>query len=680
MPIGNGDIGLNVWTEPGGDVVFYIGKTDAWTEDPAGNTGLAKLGRVRVSMAPNPFVPGVPLFQELRLHEAEIEIRGGSGADRATLRIWVDANHPVIHVEENGSRPVSLKASLEVWRTTPVGKLGADTVLPSQGDQITWFHHNGPGSDPHVLDWTFGASLQGAGLRAQDSRTLVSARPSLSNAFFITPLTTPASTPQAWLERLQRQADGLGGLDLEAARREHRRWWDRFWRRSWIFLSGGEKARETGEGYILQRFVTACSGRGAYPVKFNGSIFVVDQPAENLGGKPPVIGPVTADYRMWGGRYWFQNTRAMYWPRLMAGDFDEMAPLFRMYLRMLPANASLVRQYYHHDGAYCAECAPFWGGLPDLSHNGKGYYGDNYYTDLLELSMMGLDYYEYTGDTAFLRETVLPIAGSILTFFDRHFPRDRDGRLILDPDNAIETYWKVRNPAPDIAGLHAVLGRLLALPGPLVAAPTRGEWERIRAALPDLPTGFSHGRRVLLPYGGEQTATVYNSENPELYAIYPFRLYGLGKPGLDLARDTFASRRVQRAGCWVQDPIQAALLGFTDLARKDVAFDLTRRDPALKFPAFWERGNDYMPDEDNGGNGENGLQQMLLQAEGRKILLMPAWPREWNADFKLNAPRQTTIEGRVRAGRLLGLVVTPRERIEDIQLPGGQTLPRPPNR
>ena len=87
-----------------------------------------------------------------------------------------------------------------------------------------------------------------------------------------------------------------------------------------------------------------------------------------------------------------------------------------------------------------------------------------------------------------------------------------------------------------------------------------------------------------------------------------------------------------------------------------------------------------MPDEDNGGNGENGLQQMLLQAEGRKILLMPAWPREWNADFKLNAPRQTTIEGRVRAGRLLGLVVTPRERIEDIQLPGGQTLPRPPNR
>src|SRR5258708_37183189 len=30
MPVGNGDIGLNVWTEPNGDLCFYIGKTDAW--------------------------------------------------------------------------------------------------------------------------------------------------------------------------------------------------------------------------------------------------------------------------------------------------------------------------------------------------------------------------------------------------------------------------------------------------------------------------------------------------------------------------------------------------------------------------------------------------------------------------------------------------------------------------
>ena len=30
MPLGNGDIGLNVWAEKNGDLVFYISKTDAW--------------------------------------------------------------------------------------------------------------------------------------------------------------------------------------------------------------------------------------------------------------------------------------------------------------------------------------------------------------------------------------------------------------------------------------------------------------------------------------------------------------------------------------------------------------------------------------------------------------------------------------------------------------------------
>jgi hypothetical protein len=29
---------------------------------------------------------------------------------------------------------------------------------------------------------------------------------------------------------------------------------------------------------------------------------------------------------------------------------------------------------------------------------------------------------------------------------------------------------------------------------------------------------------------------------------------------------------------------------------------------------------------------------MLMQTVGRKILLLPAWPKNWNADFKLHAP------------------------------------------
>ena len=32
MPIGNGEIGLNVWVEPNGDLVLLCGRTDSWSE------------------------------------------------------------------------------------------------------------------------------------------------------------------------------------------------------------------------------------------------------------------------------------------------------------------------------------------------------------------------------------------------------------------------------------------------------------------------------------------------------------------------------------------------------------------------------------------------------------------------------------------------------------------------
>ena len=63
------------------------------------------------------------------------------------------------------------------------------------------------------------------------------------------------------------------------------------------------------------------------------------------------------------------------------------------------------------------------------------------------------------------------------------------------------------------------------------------------------------------------------------------------------------------------------------------------------------------------------LQLMLLQCEGKEIRLLPAWPEDWTADFKLQAPFQTTVEGRVEHGRLTQLKVTPVARAKDVIAP-----------
>ena len=666
MPIGNGDIGLNVWVEPSGDLAFYISKTDAWNADVQGSLGLMKLGGVHLSMNPSPLVPGAPFLQVLKVHDGEIQIKEGSDDNGVLLRVWVDANHPVIRVEMKSGQPVSVKVTQDDWRkNTPQGDVNSERILTDQTNRILWYHRNSSKADSHVANWTFGAIIKGEGLASKDATTLESSAPTTTQLVSIYPLAAATDTPDAWQSQLEDQVTAIDALDLEQTRQEHQKWWDQFWHRSWIFVRGEKAATEVTEGYVLQRFVTACAGRGTAAIKFNGSIFVVDDPTKKANDNAPL--GVTADYRDWGGHYWFQNTRAMYWPLLQEGDYDMLMPLFKMYKGMMEYNAPIVKKYYGHEGSYFAEVSPFWGGLKYVGPEMPANWNDHYFTDILDLSMMMLDYYEYTGDKQFVKETLVPMATAGLLFFDKHFTRDDQGKLLLDPDNAIEMYWKAHDPAPDIAGLRAVLPRMIALPDDLVDDASREAWKKLLSEIPELPTGTTNGKTVLLPYTGPQTMKSSNAENPELYAIYPFRLYGLGKPDLQLAIDSFNARKCNtQHGCWVQDPIQAAMLGLTDVAKDYVHFNFVRTDPHLKFLAFWEHANDYQPDEDNGGNGENGLQQMLMQTVGKKILLLPAWPKNWDADFKLNAPFQTTVQGKIRSGKIIDLVVTPPERKDDV--------------
>jgi hypothetical protein len=62
------------------------------------------------------------------------------------------------------------------------------------------------------------------------------------------------------------------------------------------------------------------------------------------------------------------------------------------------------------------------------------------------------------------------------------------------------------------------------------------------------------------------------------------------------------------------------------------------------------------------------FQAMLLQTDGREIFLLPAWPKEWDVDFKLHAPQQTVLEGVYRDGKVVSLKVTPESRRADVKI------------
>jgi hypothetical protein len=49
-----------------------------------------------------------------------------------------------------------------------------------------------------------------------------------------------------------------------------------------------------------------------------------------------------------------------------------------------------------------------------------------------------------------------------------------------------------------------------------------------------------------------------------------------------------------------------------------------------------------------------------------KIRLLPAWPEEWDVDFKLHAPGQTTVEVVFNQGEFTELIVNPESRRKDL--------------
>ncbi len=721
VPLGNGEIGLNAWLSLQGELNFYISRTDSWGD----NGRLLKLGRVRIALDPSPNVSIVR--QTLDILTGTWHVRIGPSQDhhrdsQTDIRLWVAAHHPVIHVCIESTDPVEAAAHIELWRTEPTELqelqisdimldrarndqkreatiVEPDSVLQDLPDWIGWCHHNiksvGPALtaelqgladfpriDP-LLDRIFGAAiLTTNGAKASDRE--LHTELGYKVGFLIPVLSLHPTSPANWQTTMEDLIATVRQADPASRRAAHVQWWQDFWERSWIEVSAQEEnaSREAdlvSRSYALQRYVQACAGRGQYPIKFNGSIFTVPYPGKQED----------ADYRRWGPGYWWQNTRLPYYNMCSAGDYEMLTPLFRMYAQeMLELWRHRTQRYFGHDGIFFSECVYFWGDVFTETYGWTPYedrddplqesrYHKWEWVGGLELVFLMLDYFDHLQDRNFLQGTVLPFANLTLEFFDHYYPTDDHGKLVMHPSQALETWWDCTNPMPEIAGLHAVIQRLLALPAETTTGQMRGYWVDLFRKIPDLPTREENGVHMLAP--ADEYAWRRNIENAELYAVFPFRLLSFEKDDQKMALSALRHRQFLGHYGWRQNDLFLAYLGLAESARSAVVSragnqnhdSLGHDNPAKamrnlsRFPAFWGPNFDWYPDQCHGGVLNTTLQAMLLQCDGKKIFLCPAWPPAWDVSFRLNAPYRTTLEGTVKQG-VLEFRVTPASRRDDV--------------
>ena len=694
-----------------------------------------------------------------------------AGVD-VSVEIWVDRFHPVAHFTLRTSADVGVASSIEQWRTVPTAiggnwqsgyyctpqyvwpdELYGGTGWGARNGELLWWHRNDhdanhtyydtalehqnlthAGLEPYnpLVNRTFGGYIRHTEGKWSDAvvaqtsygrnATLTALAPLRHVSFDLVAFTTISQSEADYTTRFQALVDALPSAD--SSRAAHNEWWHHFWNRSHTIVhipAQAELSYNLTQRLVLQRALDAMDGLSAYPIHFNGQGWNIGSYGDGAQGP---------DLRQWGSAFWWQNVREMYYPAVQAGDFDILHAMFGFYQRVLPVQELRTLAYYNHTGAYFDETVTMYGLVSDA---GFGYTCDGtphihnnrwirYHWDgALELCVLMIETYQYTLNDTFARATLLPVCSPILEFFRLHYPaRDAHNRTVFYPSQALET-WQCPNPDNSsqcvtnsvifIGGLQYVLSELLALPASLVDDELRGVWGAQYAALPPLPLGAcrTNASATCLQPADSWVHSNQNSENVELYMVWPYALYGLGINDSDIgvALNNYYDRPFPCNDGWCQDVVDAALLGLTDQAAAQI-LDRAAYVPAdgWKFPVFLGPLQDSTPAADHYSVLRTAVQAVMIQevprkrfsveaiqqqrgkawryadeagffarqkqapADGTAILLFPTLPTGWDVDLKLLASGGTTVWATCRNGTLDRLVVQPPERMSDLLILG----------
>ncbi|MFI3321032.1 MAG: DUF5703 domain-containing protein [Rikenellaceae bacterium] len=747
MPVGGGDIGMNVWVE-NNELLIYMQRSGVMDE----YNGFPKLGRVRLWSEPNIFDGAIDFSQKLDLQSSSITVKADHKEYGAIeFKVWCDVNRPKVHIECNSDKKIELFSQFESWRTDvrylpnedidksrwgwwDTGEWDHEVALEpdnfkQENDKFTFYHINPEDKltskfayeqngllkyydnlyDP-MRDLVWGGQMEGtnivfdkkvggkyiltdfAGWRYKSKEAVKSQE--ITFWFH----NSRCRTFDNWLAEIEK-IKSENNVANKIAWKENQEWWSKFWDKGYIVLNPEKNEADSvwrvGRNYNLFRYMTALNANGENPTMFNGGLLSVDP---STISKRHTYHP---DWRAWsGGNYTLQNQRWVYWPMLKWGDFEHMESQFNFFLKTIETGKLRVKENYGFDGWIFDETGTVYG-LPMPMHYGfknsvseqrtrpdwieqglaTNWCTIHHHTAMLEFSYMILEYYRYSGRDI---SKWLPLVEGTISFFDNYYRHKAkynanwkeygpDGKLIIFPASACESHYYVANPMPDLSGLWAVVGAARNLPQEYKDKFFDGGdgLDKIYGTIPDFHTDQIDGDTVFPP-GKSLVYSWWNKTELFVnYPMFPFNLIGLDDPRMEYVHNTYkhwetwqTMRSWTSVNSWENGNVAFARMGLVDEA-KDVNYRKLK-DGSFRFPSFWGPGHDWTPDHNWGGTGSVGLQEMLMHTLDDKIVLTPTWPDDWDCEFKLFAPKNTTISGRVVGGKVHDLVVIPSERAKDV--------------
>ncbi|MBM3499464.1 MAG: hypothetical protein FJX74_12430 [Armatimonadetes bacterium] len=609
-----------------------------------------------------------PVHVEIRAHVPDDLIRldihdGRQTPGAMTVRLEEDAP-AALEVDETGV--------VRFWHENP-----ADAVAPDRPE------NNGTGADvPGDNRGWLAGRVFGLAISADGESTLIGDRtlafPARSRQTLLIAGVSTLGGKDAFDRQAHERQEKAARAGGEAFVRTHEACWDDFWQRSRLAIHdpSGQMLKFQASFDLYRYYLACCAGeRRETPARFQ-----IDLCRYHLRQHEWLTGIICAVEQ-------YQS----YYGAMRTGDWGALRSVASFYARKLPYYRHFARRVYGHGGALI----PMWQGAavlsppadaeadqPPVGYWRHAYNGENAAGQIWMLGLL-CDMVDTTGDRVFADETLRPLATEFVDFIRQRYPQRENGRMVIAPCNAGETWQGVRDPAEMVCALRHTLPRLISVgmgrqwDDALLTA-----WEELLAATPEVPRGrLQYGGPDVLPVilpgdqlvpaadmsdcqaypSGDKLVYEWNRQHTELFAIWPARLVLRSDADRGSALRSHRERLHQHIwDGWNLDVVFAACLGLWDEVAQwsDEHFDHTfvlpcglARETAPtnpEVPAMPES-----PSLQGMGTGVIPVLEMLLQDYPDQLVVLPCWPEKVPVDFALHSAYAGWVEVRYRPGTAL---------------------------
>lgn len=628
LPLGNGRLGLAVWSQDG--LTLQLNRADTLP-------GRLSPGQV--------VLPGLKRLSEARDYAGRLDLYRGEfdesgGGMHATVYVQPDTDVAVIEV--HGADPDTRQSVLlHLWQPRqPAAAARGGTAALAE----TWQDKGEAGASGRTFGSLAAITAQAREVRAGTQGPLtvqLSFRPKADGSFRVL-VAAPEWTGGNAMQRARQLLAAAGRISAAA----HREWWNAFWRRAGLMkLDSADGVAQYMENLrAIDLYATAAESRGPLPGSQAGIADLFSS---------------ARDRHQWApSAYWHWNLRMQVAANLGAGLYALNAPYFGLYRGNLKQIEAWTRaQMDGRPGACVPETMRFngvgdedegWLKQPGLNCSAKSapYYNARTLSTGAEVSLWIWRQYLATQDRAFLAANY-PMMAASARFLLAYAKPGVDGLLHTAPSNAHETQWDVRDPTTDIAAMKTLFpaviaaARALHTDAALIA--------RLQQALPKIPPFplEKTGDGTVIGLSSDPGARIDNSENIGLEPVWPYGLVGDSGPLHALGLRTWRQRPNRFENDWSLDPIDAARLGLAG-EMKTALVKLTEK--YQQYPSGFAHfvGPEFYVEQI--GVVAAALQEALVQDDDGLIRIAPAWPKDWSADATVYVRQRSKVDLQVRDG------------------------------